>query len=333
MAEQIKRVPIFKYKKSGRVAAISSNSRSKGYIVIDMSTDLRNIEKIRFVNYVKRDLIKATGYILEAIENIQKGADDKYQFSYQFMRILTTNDLDEKKWKNTKSLSELPVSTHPQISKEERLWTGEREGNVAAGVVLALWVLISWWLLYNAIKRDDTIIFTALVTLISTYFFVVFKWRVPKKASTERLAELSDYKERLRGDAKSKQDQARTDIEKKLEDYFNWERLSPEEFEHALKIRLENDGYDLNVTKYVGDGGVDLQGVNAAGEPIIIQAKKYRSNVDVAVVREMIGVRESRQEKPLTMIISLVGFTRGATQLAEQQGVILKSIKNDILRV
>jgi hypothetical protein len=333
MAEEVKRIPIYKYIKSGKLAAISSTPGLKGYAVIDMSPDLRKIEKIRSVNYVKRDAITATGYILEAIENIQKVAGDQISFSYQFLRILTANDLDEEKWKNTESLSKLPISAHPHISKEEKLWAGEREGNVGVGIGLTLWVFATWWWLYSALKRDDAVIFTALIASVSTYFLIVFKWRAPKKASSEKLVELSAHKELLRRDAKSKQEQAITDIERMLEDYSNWERLSPEEFEHALTFRLKKDGYDLHVTKYAGDGGVDLEGVNEAEKPIIVQAKKYRSNVGVAVVREMIGVRESRQEKPLTMIISLVGFTRGALQLAERQGVILKSIKNDILGV
>lgn len=78
---------------------------------------------------------------------------------------------------------------------------------------------------------------------------------------------------------------------------------------------------------------MDLEGTNAEGKPVIVQAKKYRKNVGIAVVREMIGVRESNPEKPATMIVALVGFTRGAIQLAEQEGIILKSIKKDILRV
>ncbi len=331
MSEDVKRIPIHKYIKSGKLAGFLSNPRFKGYTVIDITPDLKKIEKIRFVSYLKRDSITSTDYILEAIENIQKEAGDGYNVSYQLLRILTSNDLDEEKWKNTKSLTELPIGAHSHISKEERLWAGEREGNIGAGLMLVLWVLATWWWLYDALESDGAVVFTALVAIVSSYFLIVFKWRVPKKARAEKLAKLNEYKKQLRGDVIFKQEQARTDVEKLLKGYSGWEHLSPKEFEHELTIRLNNDGYDLHVTKYVGDGGVDLEGMNEAGEPIIIQAKKYSSNVGVAVVREMIGVRESHPEKPLTMIIALVGFTRGALQLAEKEGVILKSIKKDIL--
>lgn len=333
MAEEVKRIPIYRYAKSGKLAGISSNSRFKGYTILDMSPDLREIIKLRSITYLKRDSITPTGYTLEAIENIKKTTGDEYSFTYQFLRVLTNQDLDEERWKTTESLFELPVGAHEHISKEERLWAGEREGNIGAGIALSLWTIATWWMLYYAIKSDDAIIFTALVALVSTYFLVVFKWRAPRKPSPEKLNELTGHKAQLRRDIKSKKEQARTHIERMLENYSSWDQLTPEDFEHALTFKLKNDGYNLHVTKYVGDGGVDLEGVNKGGKPIIVQAKKYRSNVGVAVVREMIGVRESHPEKPLTMIISLVGFTRGALHLAEQEGVILKSIKKDILGV
>ena len=279
MAEEVKRFPIYKYIKSGKLSAFSSSSRFKGYTLIDMSPDLRRIEKIRSVKYLKRDSITSTDCILEAIENIQKVDGNEYSFTYQYLRILTKKDLDEDNWKNTKSLADLPVGAHSHISREEKLWAGEREGNVGAGLVLVVWVLVTWWWLYGAIKSNDAVIFAALVASVSTYFLVVFKWRALRKANTEKLAELNAYKENLRRDSRVKQEQAKTDIEKLLEDYSSWELLSPEEFEHALTFRLKKDGYDLHVTKYVGDGGVDLEGVNETGKPIIVQAKKYSSNV------------------------------------------------------
>ena len=122
-------------------------------------------------------------------------------------------------------------------------------------------------------------------------------------------------------------------FEESLKIYEYWEGLSPRRFERAIKLKLRDEGYNLNVTQYLGDGGVDLEGVDENGYPVIVQAKKYKSNVGVSVVREMIGVRSSRKDQPLTIIVSLVGFTSGAIQLANDEGIILKSIKNDILKI
>lgn len=336
MGEEVKRIPICKYVKSGKIAGILSDERFKGYTVIDMSPDLRRIEKIRSVNYFKSGSIESTDYILEAIENVQRVEGDKYGTTYQILRILTSKDLDEERWKTTESLTDLPVGSHEHISKEERIWAGERDGNIGSGLALAVWTFVAWFILYIAIKSDGLLLFiilTAAVTLPSTYFLVTFKWRPHKKASADKIAKLNTYKEKLRIDAKYKEDQAKTELEKMLQNYSNWEQLSPKDFEYALKFKLKNKGYNLRVTNYTGDGGVDLEGVNNTGQAIIIQAKKHSSNVGVAVVREMIGVRESHPEKPLAMVISLVGFTKGALQLAEQEGIILKSIKEDIIIV
>lgn len=333
MVDEIKRIPIHKYMKSGKLAAITRDPHDTGYVLVDMSPDLRGIKGIRHVNYLKRDSVIQTEYTLEAVERIQKESNREYSYEYQYLRVLTQNDLDEKKWENATSLSDLPIGINPHISREEKIWAGEREGNVVAGVSLAAWVLVAWLWVYFATNSGDAAWFAVLVAVISSFFLLTFKWRSSKKASTKKLQELRAHKQLLRNDQKAQQVQAMADLDNRLKDYSNWERLSPKEFEHALVYRLREDGHDLSVTKYVGDGGIDLEGTSPGGKPLIVQAKKYKSNVGVAVVREMIGVRESLPEKPLSMIVSLVGFTRGAKELAEKENVILMSIKNDLLRV
>jgi HJR/Mrr/RecB family endonuclease len=47
----------------------------------------------------------------------------------------------------------------------------------------------------------------------------------------------------------------------------------------------------------------------------------------------MIGVRESRIDKPKVMIYSLSGFTRGAKDLAEKNGVELRDVRSEWLKV
>lgn len=337
MEEQTKRISIYKYVKSGRLAGITTIPGYKGYTVLDMSPNLTDIVKVRSVGYLKRDSIQDTGYILEAIESTRKNGNG-LSMSYQFVRILTKDDLDLSRWNPSESLHDLPISPHPHISEEEEWWAGKRPGNIEAGVVLILWTFFVWWLLYLSVPAKSAfgIIwggFVFLAALYSTYSLIKFEWRPDKDADPNKLKELMQYKEKLRDDAELKRHHAKTAFLRMLEDYSGWERLSPEEFEHALTFRLGEEGYSLKVTKYVGDGGVDLEGLSPRGNPIVVQAKKYRSNVGVAVVREMIGVRESRPDKPDTMIVSLTGFTRGAKELAEKESVILRTIKEDILKV
>lgn len=194
MAEEVKRIPIYKYVKSGKIAAITSNSKFEGQTLIDMSPDMRRIEKIRSIKYLKRDSVTPTGFVLEAIEDIQNVDRNEYSISYRLLRILTDKDIDEERWKATESLSELPVGAHPHVSKEERLWAGEREGNIGSGIILVIWVCVTWWWVYSTINSDGSVILSALVAVVSSYFLIVFKWKAPKKPKAEKLNELNNHK-------------------------------------------------------------------------------------------------------------------------------------------
>ncbi|MDA8651049.1 restriction endonuclease [Porticoccaceae bacterium] len=332
MVEKIKRIPIFKYKKSGKITAIESRSRFDGQTLIDMTADMREITKIRSAKYLKRNTLLPTKFILEVTENVER-KDDGHYIQYGFLRILTSDDIDEGRWKRTALLSELPVGEHPHLSREEKLWAGERDGNIGYGAVLAIWACITWLWLYSAIASNDAPLFVGLVSAVSSYFLIRFKWKPPQKAHAKNLVEIIAYKKSLRQDAKKRQKIAQTDFEKLLENYSHWEQLSPHDFEYALKYSLEKKGYSLTVSKYSGDGGVDLEGTNAEEKPVIVQAKKYKVNVGVAVVREMIGVREAHIDRPSTIIVALVGFTKGAKILAKKEGIELRSVRKDILNL
>ena len=78
---------------------------------------------------------------------------------------------------------------------------------------------------------------------------------------------------------------------------------------------------------------VDIEATDTKGQPVIVQAKQYRKNVGVAVVREMIGVRQSRSDDPRTIIYALVGFTGGAKALAEMESVELRAVRNELLHL
>ena len=87
----------------------------------------------------------------------------------------------------------------------------------------------------------------------------------------------------------------------------------------------------VDTTKTTGDGGIDLEGIDEDKKPVLIQAKKYSKPVGVSVVREMIGVRQNNQNNPRTIIYSLEGFTKGAYDLASDQNIELKSIRDDLI--
>ena len=140
------------------------------------------------------------------------------------------------------------------------------------------------------------------------------------------------YKRMLIKDKKDTVKKQLSDLDQALEKYSTWTRLSPIAFENALQRKLNNLGMKVDTTKTSGDGGIDLEGVDENNNPVLIQAKKYSKPVGVAVVREMIGVRENYQDNPRTIIYSLEGFTKGAYDLANSNGIQLKSIREDLIK-
>lgn len=333
---QLRRVPVFQYNKSGKLAAIfTPGGHHEGYSVVELSPSMQEITSVRLPRYIKRDAISATKYQVEMIEEMEDGEDNTTTFSYRLLRILSPEDLDKDRWMSTVSLDELPVLPYPTFTKEEKLWAGEREGNLGGGVGLAALTLGAAWFAVQGYIDDsrDILIFSSAVAVAAGYFLAAYPWKMPRSARPKKLKELTLHKERLRQRTQDERAAAKTEFEKDLEDYKNWELLSPQEFELAVSFKLEKEGYKVETTQYAKDEGVDIHAIDDEGTPIIVQAKQHSSNVGVAVVREMIGVRESRPEKPKTIIFSLVGFTRGAQQLAEKEGIELRNIKSELLGV
>lgn len=159
MPTTVQRINIYKYIKSGRLVAVRNCPRGQGLMAIDMSKNLRRIKKIRNVKYIKSEAVNRTDYILEARENVQEVGDGNFIFSYDIIRILSHNDLDENKWKHTKKLHELPVAPYYTITKEELIWAGERKGNVAAGIFLLGFTIGSWILFFRALSLDHDVWF------------------------------------------------------------------------------------------------------------------------------------------------------------------------------
>jgi HJR/Mrr/RecB family endonuclease len=160
-----------------------------------------------------------------------------------------------------------------------------------------------------------------------------YDWKLPRKPLPSKLEELASYKAALRETARETQAAAKTEWRRLLENYANWSALTPQHFETAVSLRLEEEGYRVSVTKYSKDGGVDIEATDQDGRAVIVQAKRYTKNVGVSVVREMIGVRESRENRPHTIIYSLAGFSRDARRLAAEAGIELRDVKQELLKV
>lgn len=74
--------------------------------------------------------------------------------------------------------------------------------------------------------------------------------------------------------------------------------------------------YDAEVTKYVGDGGVDVE-----SSRYIAQVKNFNGNVGIASIRELAGVAAIDGRTPLFFTSGV--YPRGADSWAQDAGIYL----------
>ncbi len=113
-----------------------------------------------------------------------------------------------------------------------------------------------------------------------------------------------------------RQDRALLDVQK-------MSHMTGIEFESALKALFEAQGYQARLTPKTGDFGADLL-LRQAGKLTACQAKRYKENVGIAGVQEVIGAREYYHADS-AMVVTTAGFTKAARALAAEAHVELWS--------
>lgn len=109
-------------------------------------------------------------------------------------------------------------------------------------------------------------------------------------------------------------------VAKELLDYLHG--MHPRQLELIVGRLLEKIGFDVEVTEYVGDGGIDVNatltvgGVTKVKTAIQVKRFKERANVGVKVVRELRGSLVTDQRG---LIITTSKFAEGAKEEAEAQ--------------
>ena len=323
----IKRTKIYRYKTSGKLVALVSHGRGS-LMVLSITDNLGTITNVANRKYVKSDLLESTPYTAEVRESSVTKTNGEY-FSYHLVRVLTSSDLDLKKWENTASLQHLPVLSAAEFTAEEHHWSGARAGNIGSGIFLS--VGVAGAVIAAATARDGGAVFFGLVAAVLGWFLIRHKWQASTAADPGKVSALKNHKTSLREQGSVRTQAALTSVEQSLFEKKNWDSLSPQQFEGALALRLRKFGFKTRTTQYSKDGGVDIHATDPAGRQTIIQVKKYAGNVGVAAVREMIGLREILPDRPHPIIYSLNGFSRDARALAAKAGVELRDIKSELL--
>uniref|UniRef100_UPI004048AE31 restriction endonuclease n=1 Tax=Aliarcobacter sp. TaxID=2321116 RepID=UPI004048AE31 len=319
-----KRYQIYKYNSSGKFVAIERISDKK-LVILDLNNELTNITKMRFQNHIKSNSRYKTDYLLE-VEEETKINDDIFEYNVKYLRVIKSSDILLDKWSKTKTLEELPIGAYLHFTNEEKYWAGEEEGNLTKNIIASIILVIFMALSIN--YGWGMILFCLPALLIIDWNYKT--WRKDKKADINKLKELLKYKHSLIQNKTDNSNKAKSSFQKQLENYDTWKSLNPEKFEYAVATWLNKQGYDLKVTQYSADGGIDLVGNDKNMNPTIVQVKKYTKNVGVAVIREMIGIRQNHPDNPNTIVVSLIGFTRGAKELANMENIVLMNIRDEI---
>lgn len=99
------------------------------------------------------------------------------------------------------------------------------------------------------------------------------------------------------------------------------DHMTGEEFEYFLCTYFKELGYKAKTTPMVNDYGADVI-ASKDGEKIVIQAKRYKENVGIKAVQEVIGAREYYKADK-AMVITSAYFTPNAKNLAQSGKVEL----------
>ena len=297
--------------------------------------DLDNSFNYVGLRVVKRNPdVHGTSYVADVLINSSKH-NDQISAQFKLLRVLNSKEVELENWKPSKKLEDLKVLSAEFLTEEESHWAGKVKGNEVE--FFGWWSALAAFIYFVGIKNQfwklDRLSVWPVYLILGIWIYLIKGMKLirTKTSNEKKVDQLLSYKRKLIKDNKDLVKKQLSELDIALGKYSTWKNLSPTSFENALKRKLNNSGMKVDTTKTTGDGGIDLEGIDEEKKPVLIQAKKYSKPVGVSVVREMIGVRQNNQNNPRTIIYSLEGFTKGAYDLASDQNIELKSIRDDLI--
>jgi len=125
-------------------------------------------------------------------------------------------------------------------------------------------------------------------------------------------------------------EKAERELERRRIQASHWQGLSGAEFERELKDVFAKAGYEAELTRSIGDAGIDIW-LERDGRTTIVQCKRHEQPIGVGVARELYGVlmHEGADE---AIIASVSGFTQGVADFVQVKNIKLLDLK-DILKM
>lgn len=110
----------------------------------------------------------------------------------------------------------------------------------------------------------------------------------------------------------------------------HWLSMSGHQFEKGVARLYEAYGYDVQLTKGSGDGGIDIFLEND-GQRYGVQCKNHHGAIGPAAIRDLYGAM-SHEGLDGGIFIASSGYTKGAKEFADNKAIRLLDI-NDVLRM
>ena len=112
--------------------------------------------------------------------------------------------------------------------------------------------------------------------------------------------------------------QNNTEVKTELLNYLH--TIPPQDFEKLIGLLLAEMGFEqIEISKYSGDGGIDVRGILVVGDTIrtkmAIQAKRWKNNIQSPIIQQVRGSLGAHEQG---MIITTSDFSSGAKKEAER---------------
>lgn len=301
----LKVLKVYRYKRSGKLVASGLGDGR----VIPMNGDLSFSQQD--LHRIKRDTeLELTPYRLEVEVTTHKKVE-----TFRIVRRWNEDTRPPKSSDPAAPLEQrIDVTPSGELNESERAYIGASSGHIVG-------FLLIWAAFFLLFKVGDWGWWPSGIALVAGVLVV---HRTKSPGDPAKLQEIRAAKERLNRDAERLLQQA-------LRDVHEWAQLDGIGFEHAVGHIFRERGYAVEFTPRTNDQGVDLI-LSREGRTSIVQCKAYATNVGVAAVRELVGVRASWPDAHEAILVALYDFSSAAKSFAAEHNVKLFSVARDYLK-
>ena len=222
--------------------------------------------------------------------------------------------------------------THEDLSRIEREERHSSDATSPFDFISYPWL---WIIPLPLLGKPDGIPVAIVLFIIWLIYILIFqddlnrKHRDQVRENIIGLSASKDYKLALHHQHQALEKLERKRIvkerEEKRRNYDYWSNLDPYEFEKEVAVLFEMHGFQANVTKGSGDGGIDVL-LRRNKKRYIVQCKRYATTVGPAAVRDLYGTMVSGKFDG-GFLVCPSGFSQKAFEFASNKRIQFIGLK------